>query len=277
MISTNCTVESTLAAAKTQFQGELPSRSGQLMDAVSVLVADLFGGRHPNYQKADLMYHDLDHTLKATTCFIDLALGLSQKAELTPLSAHQYALGYAAIMLHDCGYLKDRNDMSGTGAKYTASHVERSCTLAAELLPHLGCSPAEITGIANAIRCTGLTSQIGLINFTSEAERLTGCMVATADYLGQMADPDYPAKLPCLFAEFEESNDFNNVPAEKRLFRTAKELMAKTSGFWNFFALPKLEKDYEGVYRWLTKPDGRNPYTEAVTVNLARIEKMAAE
>ena len=38
--------------------------------------------------------------------------------------------GLLAILLHDTGYLKKRDDPQGTGAKYTASHVNRSMDFA---------------------------------------------------------------------------------------------------------------------------------------------------
>ncbi len=277
MLSQDSTVSSTAAAARAHLEDISPEASSALIDGVSALVEELFAGRHPGYQKADLKYHNLDHTVHATQCFIDLAEGRVRNHEKPVFDARQFSLGYAAILLHDSGYLKTRDDVSGTGAKYTSSHVTRSCALAAAALPDLGCTAEEIEGVQNAIRCTGINSQIDQIAFRGEIERLTGCMVATADYLGQMADPDYPAKLPGLFAEFEESNDFSRVPFEKRPFRSAKELMAKTSGFWNGFALPKLESDYEGIYRVLALPDGRNPYLEAVEANLVRIAWLAME
>jgi hypothetical protein len=272
MLYATPTTELILAAAKKHHESAYSSSAFGLIENATALVSDLFAGRHANYQKADLSYHNFDHTLLATQCFIDLAAGRINHRAQPAFTGRQFALGYTAIMLHDCGYLKTRDDQSGTGAKYTATHVERSCAMAALFLPALGCDEGEISGVLNAIRCTGLTSQIELLTFRNDIERLNGCMVATADYLGQMADPAYPAKLPGLFAEFEESNDFNNVPAEKRLFKSAQELMAKTRGFWSFFALPKLEKDYEGVYRLLAQPDGRNPYVESVDLNLSKID-----
>jgi hypothetical protein len=272
MLYATPTTELILAAAKKHHESAYSSSAFGLIENATALVSDLFAGRHANYQKADLSYHNFDHTLLATQCFIDLAAGRINHRAQPAFTGRQFALGYTAIMLHDCGYLKTRDDQSGTGAKYTATHVERSCAMAALFLPALGCDEGEISGGLNAIRCTGLTSQIELLTFRNDIERLNGCMVATADYLGQMADPAYPAKLPGLFAEFEESNDFNNVPAEKRLFKSAQELMAKTRGFWSFFALPKLEKDYEGVYRLLAQPDGRNPYLESVDLNLTKID-----
>ena len=276
MLYANPTSALILAAAKTHHEKAYSSTAFGLIENATALVTDLFAGRHAHYQAADLSYHNFDHTLLATQCFIDLAAGRISNAALPTFNGRQFSLGYTAIMLHDCGYLKTRDDRSGTGAKYTATHVERSCAMAASFLPALGCDEGETAGVLNAIRCTGLTSQIELLTFRNDRERLTGCMVATADYLGQMADPAYPAKLHGLFAEFEESNDFNNVPAEKRLFKSAQELMAKTRGFWTFFALPKLEKDYEGVYRLLAQPDGRNPYVESVDLNLSKIDAAAS-
>jgi hypothetical protein len=277
MLSQDCTVSSAAAAARAHLRDIAPEASPELIDRVSVLVEELFAGLHPDYQKADLKYHNLDHTVLATQCFIDLCEGRVRQGKKPAFNARQFTLGYAAILLHDSGYLKTRDDVTGTGAKYTSSHVVRSCALAASALPGLGCTADEIVGVQNAIRCTGVTSNIDQIEFRSDVERLTGCMVATADYLGQMADPDYPTKLPGLFEEFEESNNFSRVPFETRSFRSAKELMAKTTGFWKGFALPKLEKDYEGVYRVLAQPDGSNPYLEAVERNLVRIAALAAE
>jgi hypothetical protein len=253
----------------------LPEASSALIEEVAALVDRLFAGDHPDYQKADLQYHNLQHTLLATQCFIDLAAGRVEHGATPLFDPREFSLGCVAILMHDSGYLKKRNDVTGTGAKYTASHVERSCALAAWFLPGLGVTSTELDTVLNAIRCTGINSQIGQLTFPSDVARLIGCMVATADYLGQMADPEYPEKLPALFAEFEEANDFNQVPADKRMFRSAKELMAKTGGFWNFFAMPKLEGDYQGVYRLLSRPDGTNPYLEAVEANLVEIAEMA--
>ena len=261
----------TADSANAHLRAIAPDASTALIEEVSILVEMLFSGEHPDYQKADLQYHNLEHTLLATKCYIDLANGRVQHGVVPVFSPREFTLGYAAIMLHDTGYLKTRADFGGTGAKYTSTHVVRSCAMAAAFLPALGFSGGEVEGIANAIRCTGLTSNIGQIGFRTEVERLTGCMVATADYLGQMADPDYPDKLPGLFAEFEESNDFNHVPSDQRMFLSVKDLMAKTGAFWSGFALPKLQRDYEGVYQSLALADGPNPYLQRVERNLAVI------
>ena len=276
MLTPFCTVQMIADRARTHLHGIAPGAPTKLIDEVSTLVEDLFAGHHPDYQKADLKYHNLQHTLYATQCFIDLAAGRVRHGHSPVFGAREFTLGFAAIMLHDIGYLKTRDDITRTGAKYPATHVMRSCAVAEFLLPRIGCTSAEIEGITNAIRCTGITSKIDQIVFRSDVQRLTGCMVATADYLGQMADPHYPDKLPGLFAEFEESNDFNGVPADKRPFKSVDDLISKTGGFWTMFALPKLEGEYEAVYRHLALPDGSNPYIESVDRNLAEIAARAA-
>ena len=276
MLTPHCTVTTLVAAARAHLESIDASTSARLIEDVTALVERLFLGRHPDYQKADLRYHDLQHTVLATQCFIDLAEGRVVHGASPVFGHRDFSLGCVAILMHDTGYLKGRGDVVGTGAKYTNSHVERSCVLATTFLPALGVTDAELAVVVGAIRCTGISAQINQITFRDDIARLTGCMVATADYLGQMADPDYPEKLPGLFAEFEESNDAEHVPPEKRMFKSAKDLMSKTGGFWTYFALPKLEKDYEGVYRLLAGPGGDNPYVASVQANLVRIAEMAA-
>jgi hypothetical protein len=276
MLSRLCTVTSIVQDAKAHLHEIAPGRAGGLIDEISVLMHDLFAGRLPTHQRADLRYHNLQHTLLATQCFVDLARGRVRHGIQPAMNGREFELGFAGIMLHDTGYLKAVDDNVGTGAKYTNTHVQRSAALAAIFLAKLGCTPFEIEGVQNAISCTGLTSEIAKLQFHNTVERATGCMVVTADYLGQMADPDYPSKLPDLFAEFEESNDFNAVPPEKRIFKSVQDLMAKTGGFWAKFVLPKLDGDYEGVYKFLSRADGVNPYLEAVERNLVRIANAAA-
>ena len=106
-----------------------------------------------------------------------------------------------------------------------------------------------------------------------------GCALATADYLGQLSDPHYPEKLGYLYAEFNESDEFANVPAERRAFKTADDLIRRTPGFWTKFVRPKLERDFESTFRWLERPlgSGKNGYLDAVAANFATIEGRIAK
>ena len=54
---------------------------------------------------------------------------------IAALGERDWHLAIAGIILHDTGYLKHRNDTTGSGAKYSAIHVGRSCFFAWDLLP----------------------------------------------------------------------------------------------------------------------------------------------
>lgn len=236
---------------------------------------NLFTGRHPDYAPCDIRYHDFEHTLQAALC-ITLLLEGRHLAQVEPkLNARQFELAVASALLHDAGYLKTRSDKSGTGAKYTFCHVLRSCAFAASYLPTLGANDLEVEAVLGAINCTGPTKQISRLFFREPVERVIGCALATSDYLGQMAAADYPDELEILFHEFEESDNFIHLPPSKRAFKSAPELVAKTPMFWQKWVKPKLESDFQAVYRFLARPypHGANPYLAAIEKNIAKIKK----
>jgi len=250
--------------------GRLPF-SATWVDGVVSLVGDLFGGRVWDYQPIDLRYHDLAHTAQASCCYLDHVAGYL-RAESLARVPRELELGLAAVLLHDSGFLKAGGDTEGTGAKYTHSHVLRSAALAASLLPLLGLDRAEVEDTLGMIRCTGLNGRPEKTSFGSELARIAACMVATSDFLGQMAAPDYVEKLPLLFAEFEEADDYSHVPKSKRMFSSAGQLISGTAGFWQGFVRPRLETEFSGVYRYLAlpAPSRRNPYLDAVELNVAK-------
>jgi hypothetical protein len=234
----------------------------------------MFSGRYLDYLPLDTRYHDFEHTLQAALC-LSLLIDSRSRAGVTPkLSAKYFEIAIASVLLHDVGYLKLRSDTGGTGAKYTFVHVTRSCAFAASYLPTVGFNNAEVDVVEKAIRCTGPRSNIVEIEFTDEIEQFLGCALASADFLGQMAAPDYVDELCFLFNEFEESDNFYHVPLEKRVFRSLHELIVKTPRFWEQFVWPRLNDDYRGVYRYLAAPypDGPNSYVEAVKRNIALTE-----
>lgn len=238
-------------------------------------VETMFAGRHPDYAAIDLRYHDLEHTLQATVCLAQLLEGSHRSGDGPRISARQFELAIAGVLLHDAGYLKLRSDTVGTGAKYTFCHVLRSCAFAASYLPTLGANEDEISGVLGAINCTGPTKEISRLHFRDPIERFVGCALATADYLGQMAASDYPDELEILYAEFSESDDYVHVPPAARMFRSAEDLIVRTPDFWRKLVRPKLEVDFEGVHRLLATPypNGANPYIQGVERNIALIEE----
>lgn len=240
-------------------------------------ISAMFEGRSYDFQPNNLGYHDYTHTLQATDCLAQMLHGYVSSQPEEPLAARHFELGIASMMFHDTGYLCSRSDDVGTGAKYTYTHVLRSCAVAASLLPRHGVTLGEIDGLLGAIRCTGPTADITRLHFSGRTQRLLGCAVSTADYLAQMAAPDYPDELGVLFHEFEESDDYLNVPREKRVFKSVEDLIAKTPMFWSKVVEPKLNQDFDQMYLYLATPypDGPNPYLLAIEKNLERIKAMA--
>lgn len=240
-------------------------------------VTAMFAGQRHDFLPNDLNYHDLAHTLQATLCMAEIFAGYQEANPSEPFTVRQYEIGLTAVLFHDTGYLRTRTDSGGTGAKYTYTHVLRSCALAASLLPRHGCSLREIDTILGAIRTTGPSADISRLYFATATDRTLAGFLVTADYLGQMAAPDYPDKLPALFREFEESDDYLGVPEAKRIFKSEADLMTKTSLFWRKVVVPKLRDDFGEVYRYLAKPypDGPNPYMAAIERNLVTVQKRA--
>src|SRR5205085_10726315 len=98
-------------------------------------------------QPIDARYHDLEHTMQGTLCFARLLQGYHGTGVDPQLREGMVQLGLVAILLHDTGYLKTRDDKEGTGAKYTLVHVNRSCDFAAKLLTEKGYSNAQIKAV----------------------------------------------------------------------------------------------------------------------------------
>ena len=238
-----------------------------------------FRGDNPDFLRIDAHYHDLEHTLQGTLAFSTLLRGRMEAGVEPILSQEMFELGLLAILLHDSGYLKRRDDRDGTGAKYTATHVNRSCDFAERLLWHHGYSLRQVHAVQHMIRCTGVGAKLAAIPFQSEEERIAGFALGTADLLGQMAAGDYVEKLPILFEEFSESAQFNaGKGGPAMLFNSVQDLTEKTPAFWRKYVLPKIENDFLGLFHYLARPapEGRNEYIEAIEANIQRLEKHLA-
>jgi hypothetical protein len=237
---------------------------------------EFFTGKYKDFQPIDAPYHDFEHTLQGTLCLARLLRG-RQLARATPVVTQElFELGLLAILMHDTGYLRQRGDNEGTGAKYTVTHVDRSARFAGEFLAGKGFSPQAIQSVQNMIHCTGVDAALGAIRFQSEPEKITGFALGTADLLGQMAAEDYVDKLPVLYAEFAEaaqySGDRNHFVAR---YTSAEDLIQKTPEFWEKSVRQKLENEFGGLYAFLADPwpDGPNHYLDRVQANIDRLRQ----
>src|SRR5690242_6963288 len=95
---------------------------------------ECFTGNYADYQAVDARYHDFEHTLQGTLCMARLLRRRHLAGAQPQITPRLFQLGMIGILLHDTGYLKKRDDLEGTGAKYTVTHVNRSAEFAARLL-----------------------------------------------------------------------------------------------------------------------------------------------
>ncbi len=260
-------------AVKDAFTGIGAEASHHLLDRLFRDVHEMFAGSYAGYQAIDMQYHDYEHTLQATLCLVHILEGRSRTTDRPVLTARDWELAVMGALLHDCGYLKTNDDQTGTGAKYTMIHERRSCEFSRIYLPRMGVTATEVEDICSAIICTGPRSKISQISFRSEEGRHFAFALVTADYLAQMSAPDYVAKLPALFREFQEAFDFEKTPPEKRPYHSLRELLEKTPGFWSNYVRPMLDFEAGGVHRYLTTAGQPNPYLQAVEANMAEVHR----
>lgn len=237
-------------------------------------VKDCFEGRYANYQPIDARYHDFEHTMQGTLCMARLLRCRHEAGAEPKLSQQMFELGLLAILFHDTGYLKTKDDTAGTGAKYTVIHVDRSAEFAKKFLLEKNFSLAEIESVQNMIHCTGVDARLSVIPFQKELEREVGFVLGTADLLGQMAADDYVEKLPVLYSEFHEAAEYTRQKTNfVGMFSSAEDLMQKTPAFWDKYVKQKLDREFGGVFKFLNQPypHGPNWYLDQIESNIGKL------
>jgi hypothetical protein len=251
------------------FDGQDDGYIDEYMDAIE----DLFAGRHSEYLAMDTAYHDITHTLQATLCLVELIHHRHISNVMPRLDADDFKRAFIAVLFHDIGYLKAADDTQGSGAKYTHLHEQRSCEFTRNFLEQRGWASDDIRFVEHLIGSTGPSADFTRIGFGSEIERMLGQAVCTADYIGQMSDPNYPDRLEILFNEFAESYRYQQIPHDEWPFADFEALLRSTPNFWSLFVQPKLNVECAGLWAHLEHPISReNPYMEAVEQNLATIQ-----
>lgn len=264
------------AEVQSAYQVMFPSGNQAFVPMIFQWASDCFSGKFRDYQAIDAHYHDLEHTLQGTLCMARLLRRRHEAGANPVVTQRLFELGMIAILMHDTGYLKKRNDVEGTGAKYTLTHVERSIHFAGELLGGHNFYPADIHAVQNMIRCTGINVKLDMIPFQNPTEQIVGYALGTSDLLGQMAATDYVEKLPILYSEFAEAARFNQGKMKAGgFFTSAQDLMQKTPMFWEQYVKTKISRDFLGLYKFLNDPypDGKNDYIEKIEANIARLKE----
>ena len=200
----------------------------------------LFSGNYPGYQKCNTRYHDLKHT---TDTFMALAR-LIHGATTTGVNITRKGISLALIsaLMHDTGYIQTTDDQTGTGAKYTLSHVDLSIDFMSGYFNDKGYSREDFIFCRNIVRCTGLDGGLEGVHFSNPENELLGKMLGTADLKGQMADRVYLEKLIYLYHEFREGG----VPG----YESELDLLKKTPDFHRV-TLKRFEEELGGVWRYM--------------------------
>ncbi|MEJ2039591.1 MAG: hypothetical protein P8X55_11745 [Desulfosarcinaceae bacterium] len=223
------------------------------------LTFSLYRGVWPAEKACNTRFHDLRHVTDTALAMARLIHGAL--IEGRPLGQRQILKGLVAALAHDAGYIQDMADATGTGAKYTAVHVERSVDFLERYGRRYGLTPDEICDCQSMVRCTDLDTDIGELSFASEAVALLGRLLGIADLIGQMADRIYLEKLFCLYHEFKEGQVGG--------FDDELDLLKKTLDFIGTMTL-RIESLLDGLdrlalahfrVRWNIP---RNLYTEAI-------------
>lgn len=167
------------------------------------LTFGLYRGTWPGEQACNTEFHDLRHITDTVMCMARLIHGAVIHGRR--LTQRQIFTGLVGCLVHDAGYIQDRRDRLGTGAKYTRVHVKRSMDFLERYGGRYGLTLEEIPVCREMIQCTDLDVDIQTLQFSSKAVAFMAKLLGVADLIGQMADRIYLEKLFYLFGEFKEA------------------------------------------------------------------------
>ncbi len=201
-----------------------PELITQPISSALKLVSDLYSGEYPGYQACNTEYHDLKHTIETYLAMARLIHGAT--VEKHHFSERQIVLGLISALLHDAGYIQTDDDLDGTGAKYTATHVKRSMDFIGRHADDFELAGEEVEICQSMVLCTDLATDFDSIDFPSGQIDLLGKMLGTADLVAQMADRTYLEKLVALYTEFDEGGVGD--------YADEVDLLENTIGFHDF-------------------------------------------
>src|SRR6201987_243727 len=266
----------TAALADRTIRDVFGEAASHLTNRLIIFAFDLFHGGHPRFLPCDTAFHDFDHTMQATAAVVELLAAHRKKPMIAPLDERDWQIAVASAILHDPGYLKHRNDPDGSGAKYSAIHVGRSCFFAWDLLPVFGFNRDELRQIQNAICATAISVNMNELPFRGPREWLIGACIATGDIVGQMAAEDYPDRFAGLYLEFREGTQFSRFKEHSfAIYKNLLDLLKGTEKFFNGYVMHMLDYEWRSVYRVLDDWRGNNLYIDRIRANIIRVNQMA--
>jgi hypothetical protein len=216
-----------------------------------------------NIANSDMLYHDVEHTMMVTLVGQSILQGKHLgEGGVTPRDWFHYT---AATLCHDIGYVRGicRDDDEGvyatgvdrrtvsipkaeTDTALTPYHVDRSKLFVRERFGQNLIRDIDGELIASFIEMTRFP--VPADPFYLDTQEYPG-LVRAADFIGQLADPDYLRKVPALFYEFEQTG------ANKQYgYRTPGDLRQSFAKFYWQVISPYVQ---EGIRYLRVTQDGR--------------------
>ena len=234
----------------------------------------LFEGTFPGYLACDTLYHDMRHTLDMTLALARLVDGHDRAcATADRLGPRRAVLAVLIALLHDSGYLKRTSESTvENGAVFTKTHVSRGADFLSAYLPEVGFA-AEAALAARLVHFTGYEMEIDEIRVEDPKDRMIGCLVGTADLIGQMSDRMYLEKCrEFLYREFVWGKIARErLPDGHEVVRYAspEDLIIKTPGFYEYVARTRIQKKLGNVDRFAEAHfDGPSLYQAEIDRNM---------
>ncbi|HRE13359.1 MAG TPA: HD domain-containing protein [Usitatibacteraceae bacterium] len=241
-------------------------------------VAGRYRGEHPDFERCDTAYHDLQHVLEVALAMARLVDGYERARDASPpLGSRLFQFGVVCALFHDVGYLRRRGDRKHRrGAEYTRTHVSRGGRILRDYLPSIGM--AEFTAAcASVLHFTGYERTVASIRVPHPVFRLLGSLLGAADIIAQMSDRCYLEKChDRLYPEFVDGGIARRwtEAGEEVIFGSAEDLIRKTPGFY-LSATKRLERDLGGAHRYAGAHfGGENLYMAAVERNIRFAEQL---
>jgi hypothetical protein len=239
----------------------------------------LFEGHYPGYLACDTLYHDMRHTLDMSLAMARLVDGHDRSCAISDrLGARRAMLGVVIALLHDSGYLRRSSEGEvQNGAVFTRTHVSRGAEFIAAYLPKVGFGE-EAPLAARLVHFTGYEMEIDAIRVDDPRDRMIGCLVGTADLIGQMSDRMYLEKCrEFLYKEFVWGKIARErLPDGHEVVRYAspEDLIIKTPGFYEYVVRARLQKKLASVDRYAEAHfDGPSLYQSEIERNMDFLRK----
>jgi len=201
---------------------------------------NLYAGNYPGYQACSTGYHDFQHCAETLLAMSRLVHGAAAEGLRLPHAAVELSL--IAALLHDSGYVQEKDDTTGAGGKHTQTHVRRSMNFAGHYGRQNSFAADDITACQTMICGTDIDADFDAIVWPSRDMELLGKMLATADLLAQMADRAHLEKLFYLYQEFQEGMVTG--------YNSAEDLLRKTIAFYSLVD-DRFKNKLESVNRFM--------------------------